>query len=214
MVCTHLRPDLSVHISIHTKVTDDRIQRLDSINFIWETKGRSTSNETVKFDVMYNHLVSFKEIYGHTKVDKLEKEWKKGLSVPPKKVYRRLPLFLSFLRKEQLLFAAGHPCSLDEEKIRLLTELGVEWRKPLSEPRKSTGGEGSRSKKSRTFESNDRQLDQPTQQLRQHQQSDVNSLSDDYQYHNEEAIEAIGERQGIGLLEEHHPPSDIDPIML
>jgi hypothetical protein len=90
---------------------------------------------------MYNHLVSFKEIYGHTKVNKLEKEWKKGLSVPPKKVYRRLPLFLSFLRKEQLLFAAGHPCSLDEEKIRLLTELGVEWRKPLSEPRKSTGGE-------------------------------------------------------------------------
>lgn len=148
-------------------------------------KGRSTANATVKFDIMYNHLVSFKETYGHTKVNKLEKEWKKGISVPTKKVYRRLPLFLAFLRKEQLLFASGQPCTtLDEEKVRLLTELGVEWRRPLSEPRRS------RKKKSReeSLEEQQQQLlidaQHPQQKIRQ-QESEVNSLSEEYQYHDD-----------------------------
>mmetsp|Transcript_15049 Transcript_15049/g.24300 ORF Transcript_15049/g.24300 Transcript_15049/m.24300 type:complete len:194 (+) Transcript_15049:463-1044(+) len=102
---------------------------------------------------MYNHLVSFKEIYGHLKVNKLEKEWKKGIGKPEKKVFRRLPLFMAFVRKEQLLYVAGQPCALDEEKVGMLTNLGVEWKKPMSEPRKSTGGEASRKKRKKTNDS-------------------------------------------------------------
>jgi len=134
-------------------VTDDRIRRLDSINFTWETKRKvrknAATNETVKFDAMYDHLASFRATFGHTKVNKMEKEWKRGTSAPAQKVYRRLPLFLAFVRKEQLLYAEGRPCSLDGEKVRKLDELGVEWRRPASEPRKSTGGEASRKKRRR-----------------------------------------------------------------
>ena len=133
-------------------MTDDRINKLNSINFSWDMKRKqrkSTTRDTVKFDVMYNHLVSFKETYGHTKVNKLEKEWKAGNGIPEKKVYRRLPLFLAFARKEKLLFDEGQPCSLDGEKVRMLTELGVEWKKPASEPRKNSGGEASRKKRRR-----------------------------------------------------------------
>jgi hypothetical protein len=43
---------------------------------------------------------------------------------------------------------------------------------------------------------------------------EVRTFSDEYQYHNEEAIEEIGDHQDIGLLEEHPPPSGIDPILL
>ena len=108
---------------------------------------KTTTNNTVKFDIMYEHLVSFKETYGHLKVNKMEKEWKKGIGAPKHKVFRRLPLFVAFVRKEQLAFVQGQPCSLDEEKIRLLTELGLEWRMPPSQPRKSTGGESTRKKR-------------------------------------------------------------------
>ncbi|KAL7541726.1 hypothetical protein ACHAXR_011158 [Thalassiosira sp. AJA248-18] len=135
---------------IQAELTDERINKLNSLDFTWHMKRKkrnTPTRDTVKFDVMYEHLVSFKEIYGHTKVNKLEKEWKKGNGVPEKKVFRRLPLFLAFARKEQLLFLEGHPSSLDEDKIQMLTELGVEWKKPASEPRKSTGGEATRKKK-------------------------------------------------------------------
>lgn len=135
---------------IQAELTEERISRLNSIGFIWDTKReprKSSSKETVQFDAMYQHLVSFKETYGHTKVNKLEKEWKKGEVKPDKKVYRRLPLFLAFARKEKLRFDEGQPCSLDAEKFRMLTDLGVEWRKARSEPRKNSGGEASRKKR-------------------------------------------------------------------
>lgn len=143
------------NISTLKKVTDERINRLNSIDFTWNTKRKqrkAPARDTVKFDIMYEHLVEFKGIYGHTKVNKMEKEWKKGISVPEKKIFRRLPLFLAFARKEKLLFDEGQPCSLDEDKIRLLTDLGVEWKKPASEPRKCTGGEASRKKRKKLME--------------------------------------------------------------
>ena len=158
----------------HTyKVTDDRINRLNSINFTWEMKRKprkTTTNNTVKFDIMYEHLVSFKETYGHLKVNKMEKEWKKGIGAPKHKVFRRLPLFVAFVRKEQLAFVQGQPCSLDEEKIRLLTELGLEWRMPPSQPRKSTGGESTRKKRK-----------QPPEEMLHHQVSEgVMDVDDDH----------------------------------
>lgn len=135
---------------VQQDLTEDKINRLNGINFNWGIKRKQrkdTTRDTVKFDVMYGHLVSFKETYGHTKVNKMEKEWKKSQSVPEKRVYRRLPIFVAFCRKEQLLYAAGQPSALDEDKLRLLNEVGVEWKKPANEPRKSTGGEASRKKK-------------------------------------------------------------------
>lgn len=140
---------------VQQELTDERINRLNSIDFTWNTKRKqrkAPARDTVKFDIMYEHLVEFKGIYGHTKVNKMEKEWKKGISVPEKKIFRRLPLFLAFARKEKLLFDEGQPCSLDEDKIRLLTDLGVEWKKPASEPRKCTGGEASRKKRKKLME--------------------------------------------------------------
>jgi len=141
---------------VQQELTQERIDKLDSIGFTWKLRRKarkSRKRDTVKFDFMYNHLVSFKEIYGHLKVNKLEKEWKKGIGKPEKKVFRRLPLFMAFVRKEQLLYVAGQPCALDEEKVGMLTNLGVEWKKPMSEPRKSTGGEASRKKRKKTNDS-------------------------------------------------------------
>jgi len=77
---------------------------------------------------MYEHLKSFKETYGHTKVNKMEKEWKKGTSVPEKKIYRRLPLFVAFVRKEQLKFVQNEESLLDAEKIQMLDDLGLAWK--------------------------------------------------------------------------------------
>lgn len=135
---------------VQQELNDERVNRLNSIDFTWHVKRKqrkTATRDTVKFDVMYGHLCEFKEIYGHTKVNKMEKEWKKGEAVPEKKVFRRLPLFLAFCRKEQVKYVEGGQSSLDEEKIQLLNELGVEWKKPASEPRKNTGGEASRKKK-------------------------------------------------------------------
>lgn len=115
-------------------MSEDRINRLNSINFNWEMrrKPRKTSGgNTVKFDIMYEHLRSFKETYGHTKVNKMEKEWKKGTSVPEKKIYRRLPLFVAFVRKEQLKFVQNEESLLDAEKIQLLDDLGLAWKSKL-----------------------------------------------------------------------------------
>lgn len=114
-------------------MTDEKIERLNSINFDW---GHVRQPKTQKappacqFDKQFPILVSFKETYGHCKVNKLIKEWKKGTSVPERKEYRRLGVFMAAMRKEHLLFLEGKPCSLDEEKVRMLTELGVEWKKP------------------------------------------------------------------------------------
>ena len=131
----------------------EKTEKLNSINFTWQAKRKrsarkaTSKRKTVQFEVMFDHLVSFQQTYGHTKVNKMEKEWKKGTSVPKEKVYRRLPIFLAYVRKEQLLHAAGKESSLDEEKIQRLTDLGVEWRMPAHEPRKCTGSDSSRKKK-------------------------------------------------------------------
>lgn len=186
-------------------MTDDRIKRLNSINFTWEIKRKprkTTTHDTVKFDVMFDHLVSFKAAYGHLKVNKLEKEWKKGIGAPDLKVYRRLPLFMAFVRKEQLLFVEGHACSLDEEKVRLLNDLGVEWRKPSSEPRKSTGGEASRKKRKR--------VDGLMHEHQHQQQQQENHLGGYYlqhhqQHHHPQEHEQQPTEQQEMIKDEGHP---------
>ena len=98
----HITESINNFFALSKTVTDDRINKLNSINFSWDMKRKqrkSATRETVKFDVTYNHLVSFKETYGHTKVNKLEKEWKAGNGIPEKKVYRRLPLFFAFAER-------------------------------------------------------------------------------------------------------------------
>ena len=56
-------------------------------------------------------------------------------------------MFLTFARKEYISFAEGQPSLIDAEKIKALTDLGLEWKQPAHVPRKNTGGEASRKKK-------------------------------------------------------------------
>ena len=118
---------------LQNELTDERIARLDAINFKWDTKYASRQRgvgENVSFDYLYNLLVNFKETYGHTQVSKMLKEWrdvdKEG---PDRQEYKRLPFFLSGVRREHELYMEGKPSALDEEKVRKLTEIGVQWRK-------------------------------------------------------------------------------------
>lgn len=177
--------------SLVETVTDERIRRLDSINFTWGIKRKlrkNANNETVQFDVMYEHLTSFRETYGHTMVNKMEKEWKRGTSAPAQKVFRRLPLFLAFVRKEQLLYAEGRPCSLDEEKVRKLTELGVEWRRPVSEPRKSTGGAASRKKRRMTDLLHGQRLDEQQQYTCEGIEDEVDDVEEHHDHHGDISV--------------------------
>lgn len=80
-------------------------------------------------------------------MNKLIKEWQKGEGEPAKKEFRRLPVFLTFVRKEYIAYIEGLSSSLDAEKVKALTDVGVEWKQPPNVPRKNTGGEASRKKK-------------------------------------------------------------------
>ena len=80
-------------------------------------------------------------------MNKLNKEWQKGIGQPSRKEYRRLSVFLTYARKEQLAYVEGQPTTIDEQKIKALEDLGVDWKMPASVPRKSTGGEATRKKK-------------------------------------------------------------------
>ena len=106
-------------------LTDEQITQLDAIGFKWGFKNsrkRTTSTSTAfDFDTQIAILQEFKDEYGHTKVNKLIKEWQKGEGEPSKKEYRRLPVFLTFVRKEYILFEVGQPSLIDAEKIKALT---------------------------------------------------------------------------------------------
>eukprot|EP00574_Skeletonema_japonicum_P000284 CAMPEP_0201738740 /NCGR_PEP_ID=MMETSP0593-20130828/45410_1 /ASSEMBLY_ACC=CAM_ASM_000672 /TAXON_ID=267983 /ORGANISM="Skeletonema japonicum, Strain CCMP2506" /LENGTH=562 /DNA_ID=CAMNT_0048232967 /DNA_START=150 /DNA_END=1838 /DNA_ORIENTATION=- len=132
-------------------LTDEKIDQLDAIGFKWgfkkSRKRKTSTSNAFDFDTQIAILQEFKDEYGHTKVNKLIKEWQKGEGEPSKKEYRRLPVFLTFARKEYISFAEGQPSLIDAEKINALTELGVEWKQPPGIPRKNTGGEATRKKK-------------------------------------------------------------------
>ena len=132
-------------------LTDEKIAALDAIGFKWgfkKSRKRTASTSTAfDFDTQIALLEEFKNEYGHTKVNRLIKEWQKGNGEPSKKEYRRLPVFLTFARKEYISFVEGQPSLIDQEKIKALTDLGLEWKQPAHVPRKNTGGEASRKKK-------------------------------------------------------------------
>lgn len=124
---------------LQKELTDDRIDRLNAINFTWEMKNPGRQKETgdnVSFDHLYDLLVEFKDQYGHTQVAKQSKIWRSGGEKgPTRPEYKRLPFFLASVRSEHEIFLQGKPCALDAEKVRKLTELGVQWKKPASDPR-------------------------------------------------------------------------------
>ena len=128
-------------------LTDDKINQLNAIGFKWDFKksrkrASAESSTAMEYDTMYNLLLEFKQQYGHTKVNRLIKEWQKGIGEPTKKEFRRLPVFLTYARKQHIEFQEGRPSMLDAEKIKQLSELGVEWKMPPNVPRKNSGGEG------------------------------------------------------------------------
>lgn len=127
------------------ELTEERIDRLKSINFTWEPKNpnrqRSSAGggETLQYDYLYDRLADFKEHYGHVHVAKMMPIWRNGSEGPPKPEYKRLTQFIASVRNEHELFLEGKTCALDAEKVRRLTELGVKWKRPASEPRKNCG---------------------------------------------------------------------------
>ena len=126
-------------------LTDEKINQLNAIGFKWDFKksrkrAAAESSTAMEYDTMYNLLLEFKQQYGHTKVNRLIKEWQKGVGEPSKKEFRRLPVFLTYARKQHIEFQEGRPSMLDAEKIKQLSELGVEWKMPPNVPRRNTGG--------------------------------------------------------------------------
>ncbi|KAL7493010.1 hypothetical protein ACHAWT_003534 [Skeletonema menzelii] len=120
-------------------LTDEKIAQLDAIGFKWDfkksrRKRKESTSTAFDFDTQIALLEEFKAEHGHTKVNKLIKEWQKGNGEPSKKEYRRLP-------KRVHLVCGG------AAKFKALTDLGLEWKQPAHVPRKNTGGEASRKKK-------------------------------------------------------------------
>lgn len=125
------------------ELTEERIERLNAINFVWEPKNPSRLKivgENIQFDHLYDLLTEFKQTYGHVMVSKMMQEWRKSPEDgPAKPEFKRLPFFISSARSEHELYIQGKPCALDEEKVKKLTALGIKWKRPASEPR-HTGG--------------------------------------------------------------------------
>ncbi|KAL3764334.1 hypothetical protein ACHAW5_003470 [Stephanodiscus triporus] len=119
---------------LHQKdLTEERINRLNSINFTWDPKNpikQRSAGESPQYDELYNLLVDFKQHYGHVHVAKMIPIWRNGDEGPPKPEYKRLTSFIGSVRNEHELFLEGKPCLLDAEKVRRLTELGVKWKRP------------------------------------------------------------------------------------
>ena len=101
---------------LQKELTDDRIDRLNAINFTWEMKNPGRQKETgdnVSFDHLYDLLVEFKDQYGHTQVAKQSKIWRSdGEKGPTRPEYKRLPFFLASVRSEHEIFLQGKPCAL------------------------------------------------------------------------------------------------------
>jgi hypothetical protein len=117
------------------ELTEDRINRLNSINFAWESKRgarpRSADVAVEADDYLYDLLADFKEHYGHVQVAKMMLIWRGGAEVPAKPEYKRLASFIASVRNEHELYLEGKPCAiLDDDKVRRLTELGVKWKRP------------------------------------------------------------------------------------
>ena len=118
---------------LQKELTEERINRLNSINFKWEIKSphrKKEVKENIQFDFLYDLLVDFKETYGHLMVAKMMVVWRGGDEKPAKPEYKRLPFFMSSVKTEHELYLEGKPCALDEEQVRKLTELGVQWKRP------------------------------------------------------------------------------------
>lgn len=148
----------------HKELTDERICRLNSIHFTWDTsttnkckttttttattlaaKGMGEENDIhLQFDELYTLLSEFKKAYGHVHVAKMMPLWRNRSSDEAdqkdalyKPEYKKLAPFLASVRSEHLLYMEGKKaCTiLDEKKINLLTELGITWKRPACEPR-------------------------------------------------------------------------------
>lgn len=119
--------------TFQNELTEDRVNRLNAMGFLWESKHpakKKECKENLQFDTCYELLADFQQRYGHTQVSKLMILWRKGDEECPNNAFKRLPNFLASVRSEHEQYIEGKPCSLNEEKVRKLTELGLVWRRP------------------------------------------------------------------------------------
>ena len=55
---------------IHSRLTDERIRKLDSIGFEWKVRNKMKRYYDKQWHSMFQRLVDFKKIHGHTLVPK------------------------------------------------------------------------------------------------------------------------------------------------
>lgn len=94
------------------KLTDDRVEKLNSIGFTWVVKGQ----ETVSWDTRLHQLKEFKAEYGHC-------------DVPTKSdTYAKLGEWVRRIRASYKDFLHGKSSSkLTEEKVMILENMGFDW---------------------------------------------------------------------------------------
>ena len=92
----------------HSYVTDERIQKLDKIGFVWDTVEAA-------WEEKFNELIEFKATHGHTYVPK---SWE------DQELFR----WVSAQRQEYRKLKEGTPSQMTEDRIQRLDGIGFEWR--------------------------------------------------------------------------------------
>jgi hypothetical protein len=93
----------------HSNLTEDRIQMLEMLGFIWDSHGAA-------WDEKYQELKAFRKIHGHCNVPCVYKDSSK------------LSTWIKRQRRQYRLFLANNTATtIDHERIAKLEELGLVW---------------------------------------------------------------------------------------
>ena len=102
-------------------MTQERLQILEEAGFSWRDPSRGRPRKDTRkesWDDFIAQLQEFKAKYGHFMVNRQNKLLEKG-----DRLYR-LDEFCGWVRKQYVLFKAGQPSQLTNEKVNQLKELG------------------------------------------------------------------------------------------
>ena len=96
------------------RLTDERIQMLNALNFSWNSTTDTSSRS--KFNQYVQELKEFKAIYGHCNVSRNHE-----------KKYHDLAKFVSMQRHYYKLYKRGQASRISYERIKILEELGFNF---------------------------------------------------------------------------------------
>jgi hypothetical protein len=90
----------------HTTLTDERQQKLEELNFIWDTRAAT-------WEQRFYELAQHRMTYGHTNVSR--------------KKHSKLLMWIKCQRRQYKLFCAGEKSSLNMDRIRRMNDIGFKW---------------------------------------------------------------------------------------